>query len=83
MPRPRGPHGRNDSTVLAVRVPLHLKEAILQDCGGQQEFAQWARNHFRQACRIPLDREVGYDEGYSAGWADANKRFRDAVKKAS
>jgi len=83
MPRPRGPHGRNASAVVAIRIPLALRESVLEACGGQQDFAQWARNVFRQACRIPLDREAGYQEGYAAGWAEANRRFREAVKTAS
>lgn len=82
MPRPRGPHGRNDSAVIAIRVPLALRESIMEACGGQQDFAQWARNVLRRACGIPLDHDAGYQEGYSAGWADANRRFREGMKRA-
>lgn len=74
-----GQHTDRDSTVLAVRVPNTLVTTIMAACGGQSAFAEWARNVFRRACDIPLDFDAGYKEGYSAGWAEANAKFRSAL----
>jgi len=80
MPRPRGPHGRNDSTTVAVRVPNTLF-ARMQAAGGNS-LAEWHRNVLRRACSVPLDYDAGYHEGRAAGWAEAQARLRDALKGA-
>ena len=71
-----------ETVVLAVRVPRELADAALGRCGGQGALSEWLRNQIRVACGRVLDKDVGYDEGYRAGWADANARFRAAVKSA-
>ena len=80
--KPGGLHGANVSRVLAVRVPNDLADAALDRCGGQENLAEWLRNMIRQACRVPLNFEAGYEEGKMKGWADASARFRDAMKGA-
>lgn len=82
MPRPRGLHGRADSTTLAVRVPNALLDRIHSAAGaeGGQVLAEWHRNALRRATSVPIDYEAGYEEGKAAGWTEANDRFRAALK---
>lgn len=83
-PRPRGPHGRAQSTAVAVRVPNQL-HALMQDAAGAEkgpQMAEWHRNVLRRAVRIRLDYDAGYEEGKAAGWADAQERLRAALKGA-
>lgn len=82
MPRPRGPHGKDDSKPLAVRLSHDLRDRVLAAAGttGGPELSEWVRNVLRRAVRLPLSYEVGYEEGKAAGWADANERFRAALK---
>jgi hypothetical protein len=82
MPRPRGKHGRDASTAIAIRVPDDLLELLRQAAGadGGSAFAEWFRNVLRRQVNIPIDYEAGYEEGKAAGWADAQERFRAAMK---
>lgn len=84
MPRPRGPHGANDSTAIAVRVPDDLLQRIRHAAGaaGGAELAEWHRNVLRRAVGVKLTYDVGYEEGKMAGWADAQARLREALKGA-
>lgn len=84
MPRPRGPHGRDESTVVAVRVPNGLLQHMRRAAGAPngQQFAEWHRNVLRQMVRVPINYEAGYEEGKAAGWAEAQARFRDALRGA-
>jgi hypothetical protein len=79
MPRKPGPLNERDSTVLTVRVPNDLMTGALAQCGGRARLSEWLRNILRVACQVPLDRQAGYEEGYKAGWTEANKRFREAI----
>ncbi len=84
MPRPRGPHGRDGSVAIAIRV-AHELHARMQDAAGAEkgrDFAEWHRNALRRAVGIPLDYNAGYEEGKAAGWADAQERLRAALKGA-
>ena len=83
MPRKPGPLGRRETTVLAVRVPWELAEQALGACGGRAALAEWMRNALRRACSVPIDKRAGYEEGYRAGWTEANARFRQALDKAA
>ncbi len=82
MPRPRGPHGREHSTAVAVRVPNQLLALMQQAAGAERgpQMAEWLRNVFRRAVRVPLDYEAGYEEGKMQGWADAQGGMRTALK---
>ncbi len=82
MPRRPGSFSRAGSTVIAVRVPNDLAEAAYARCGGKESFAQWMRDVIRYACSKPLDRDAGYQEGFAAGWSDANRKFRSALQGA-
>jgi hypothetical protein len=72
---------RGRSTPRAVRLPEALDDAVMAACGGPEEFSEWARNVFRRAVGVPLNREAGYEEGKMKGWADANAQFRKAIAK--
>jgi hypothetical protein len=82
MPRPRGPHGANDSTAIAVRVPDDLLVRMHHSAGASSgpAFAEWHRNVLRRAVGLKLTYDVGYEEGRAAGWADAQERLRAAMK---
>lgn len=82
MPRPRGPHGANDSTPVAVRVPDDLLKRMQHAAGADKgpAMAEWHRNVLRRAVSVRLTYEVGYEEGRAAGWADAQARLRSAMK---
>ncbi len=84
MPRPRGPHGANESTALAVRVPNDLLQRIHHAAGAAAgpELAEWHRNVLRRSVGVKLTYDVGYEEGKMAGWADAQARLRAALKDA-
>jgi hypothetical protein len=84
MPRPRGPHGRDESTALAVRVPDDLLHRIHMASGATHgpPLAEWCRNVFRRAVGVPLDYAAGYEEGKAAGWTEAQARLRAAIKGA-
>lgn len=84
MPRPRGPHGANDSTAIAVRVPDDLLRRIQHAAGAASgsELAEWHRNVLRRAVGVKLTYDIGYEEGKMAGWADAQARLREALKGA-
>lgn len=69
------------TVVLAVRVPESLAEAAYARCGGKSALAEWLRNLIRHGCGIKIDAVAGYDEGFRSGWSEANKKFRDAIKK--
>jgi len=81
-PRPRGPHGREQSTAIAVRVPNQL-HALMQEAAGAEkgpQMAEWLRNVLRRAVHIPLDYAAGYEEGKMQGWADAQGSMKVALK---
>jgi len=93
MPRPRGPHGRDESTVLAVRTPIDLAAEVYAAAGlemaytetgkvapGGAPLAEHIRNVLRASVRRKLTYEVGYEEGKMQGWADAQARLRSAMK---
>lgn len=82
MPRPRGLHGRNESTAIAVRVPDPLLARIHEAAGatGGSQLAEWHRNVLRHAVGIPLDIEAGYEEGKMQGWAESQERMLTALK---
>ena len=81
--RPKGgKHTDRTSKPVAVRVPNELLELVHLQCGGQKGLAEWLRNTIRTSCSIPLNKEVGYQEGFMAGWADANKKFRAGLRQA-
>lgn len=82
MPRPRGPHGGKNSKVRAVRLPLDLDAATQAEASQWGGFGQWCRDVLRQHLGIPLNREIGYQEGYAAGWAAANEKFREGLRNA-
>lgn len=82
MPRPRGPHGKENSTVVAIRVPKSLHELMVDRAGGPEALTEWHRNVLRAACRVPLDFRAGYEEGKMQGWAEASAKFREAMKGA-
>jgi hypothetical protein len=71
----------NRSTPRAVRLPESLDDAVMAACGGQDGFAEWARNVFRRAVGHPLNVDAGYEEGKMRGWADANEAFRKAINR--
>jgi len=84
MPRPRGPHGEENSKAIAVRLDLGLLARVQRAAGATsgQQLAEWHRNVLRRAVGVPLDYEAGYAEGKAAGWAEANERLRRALKGA-
>src|SRR5262249_53669138 len=84
MPRPRGPHGARESTVIAVRVPDAVLQRIYAAAGATSgpQLAEWHRNALRRAVSVPLDYKAGYEEGKAAGWTDAQERLRAALKGA-
>ena len=82
MPRPRGPHGVNNSLVLAVRVPRHLADKVHNKAAASRgpELAEFLRNLIRQGVGVPLDFQAGFEEGKMQGWAEANENFRAALR---
>lgn len=84
MPRPRGPHGADDSTAVAVRVPNDLLLRMHRSAGATSgsQLAEWHRNVLRRSVGVKLTYDVGYEEGKAAGWADAQARLREALKGA-
>ena len=81
--RPRGgKYNERTSTAVAVRVPNDLLELVHAQCGGQKGLAEWLRNTMRHACSVPVDREAGYQEGFMAGWAEANRKFKAGMRAA-
>lgn len=82
MPRPRGLHGRNESTALAVRVPDALLARIHRAAGatGGSQLAEWHRNVLRRSVGVPLDYDAGYEEGKAQGWAEAQARMTTALR---
>ena len=73
----------NKSTPRAVRLPNDLDRAVMTACGGPESFGEWARNVFRRAVGIKLDRAAGYEEGFRAGWTNAGRKFREAMGAAA
>jgi hypothetical protein len=87
MPRPPGPNNRRDSTVLAVRVPNKVADAVYT-LAGSRNAAEWLRLTIQQALnKTPLApgtaTTAGYIEGKRQGWAHANKVFREALDVAA
>lgn len=84
MPRPRGPQSADSSIVIATRFPHVLAENVFENAGARSgsQLAEWIRNVMRRAVRVPLDYDAGYEEGKAAGWANAQERFRAAIKGA-
>lgn len=82
MPRPRGPHSRDASVPLCVRVPKALADRIFAAAGAEKgsELAEYLRNALRKVTGTKLDFAAGYEEGKAKGWAEANQRFREAMK---
>ena len=82
MPRPRGIHGRNESTALAVRVPNPLLARIHHAAGATSgsQLAEWHRNVLRRSVGVPLDYDAGYEEGKAQGWAEAQERMTTALR---
>ena len=82
MPRPRGPHGSDNSVVLAVRVPLSAAAKVYDQAGAERgsALAEYLRSLIRRGVGIPLDFQAGYEEGKMQGWAEANANFRAALK---
>ena len=64
-------------TERAVQAADEVREAV-----GEGVLAEWMRNALRQALSKPLSRGAGYAEGHSAGWAEANRKFREALKRS-
>ena len=93
MSRKPGPHSVRDSITIALRIPKAMHEGICKACGissledWKKIFPEWGRNALRAAVSkgkttlagAQLD---GYDEGWKAGWAHANRVFREALTKA-
>lgn len=84
MPRKRGPQSADSSVVLAVRTPHDIAEAVYAKAGAAsgRKLAQWLRSVLTVAVGRPLNYEAGYEEGRMAGWNEASKRFREALKGA-
>jgi hypothetical protein len=76
---------RPDSTVLSVRVPKVLAEAIRTKAGdGDGALAAWLIRTLQQALtgKAP-GASAGFEEGKRQGWARANKVFREALGEAA
>ncbi len=71
------------STPRAVRLPQTLDDAVMAACGGQENFAEWARNVFRRQVGFKLNYDAGYAEGKAKGWSDASREFKAAMAKTS
>jgi len=86
---PRGFHGgplnEDQSTVITVRVPHDLAEAI-RAAAGSTNVADWCRRVFKQATdyntRLGASFAAGIEhaEGWRAGWDEANRQFRRALQ---
>jgi len=83
MPRPRGPHSADSSQTVCVRLPHALAGAVFRAAGadGGSSLAEYMRNVFRVAVRVPLDYDAGYEEGKAQGWTEANDRFKKALAR--
>jgi len=84
VPRKRGPHSSDASVPVAVRLPNDMASAVFGAAGatGGPSLSEWLRNVIRRALGRRLDYDAGYEEGKAAGWADANARFRAALKES-
>ena len=89
MPRPRGGrHTLEKSTVLAVRVPNEVAEALLTAAGSEDALPEYLRHVLHAAAFGKLDfalgpvQAAGYNEGKRQGWAHANAVFRKALGAA-
>lgn len=82
MPRPRGPHGKEVSTPICVRLPNDVATALFNAAGatGGSQLAEYHRNLIRRQLKIPLDYKAGYEEGKAQGWTEASERLREALK---
>ncbi len=75
MGRPKGgDYTEAVSTPKAVRVPNELLAEAYEAAGGRKRYAAWLRNVIRTALKKPLNYEVGYQEGFVAGWADGKHK---------
>lgn len=70
------------TAVRSVRLPHETWEQVDQAAGGTENWSEWIRNLIRTGLATPLDYQAGYEEGRAAGWADANQRFRAAMKRS-
>ena len=90
MARPQGGlHNERNSTVLAVRIPNALAEAVKADAATKgMNLPEWHRQVIEQALHrepkgVGSAQVAGYDEGKRQGWAHANAAFREALKVAA
>jgi hypothetical protein len=88
MARPRGgPHNERNSTVLSIRVPNELAEAIYTAAGAREgsQLAAWLRWALQTGLGKPMPPAMvrGFEEGRRQGWVHANKIFHEALKVAA